>query len=306
MNNVTNITNMLISADLSKLIYHYYDRHIPAGWSMGKPHQHEAIEIICCLEGSFNMLIVSNDTDITVNKNDCLIIRPFASHYMHVPKSTRCRCTCIQLIIRDICFDKIVDPSMAGIFNLPDNALYEKGGYYKMVDSEAIAYSIRRIIHEINQKYFFWDILLKTELLGLFVRVTRSIETQQKGLGDGENRYVMMAMEYIKQSLDERIKPSDIADKVFISEGYLMHLFKRYKQMSIMQVVAELRIEQSQNLLKNTVLSVTDIAFECGYSSLQHFSMVFKKKVGTSPSKYRQMMSDVGRLKQNSSADQNT
>jgi AraC-like DNA-binding protein len=298
------LANMLIDADLSKLIYHYYDRQIPAGWSMGKPHQHEAIEIICCLEGSFHMLIVSGDIDVTVNRGDCLIVRPFAAHYLYVSESAGCRCSCIQLNIRDMYFDKIDIPSLANIFSLSDNGL-NKDGYYKLVDHEAIADTVRRILQELSQKYAFQSILLKTELLGLFMRIARSMEKRQEGLDDGENRYVLMAMEYIKQSLNDEItiKPGDIADRLYISEGHLMHLFKHYTQTTIMSAVTELRIEQSQGLLINTDQCVTDIAFKCGYSSLQHFSMVFKKTTGMSPSVYRSMMRDIGHLKQESSAD---
>lgn len=52
----------------------------------------------------------------------------------------------------------------------------------------------------------------------------------------------------------------------------------------------ELRILNAIKLIKGTNKLFTDIAYECGFSSIQHFSDTFKKKIGLSPSQYKKKL----------------
>ena len=49
----------------------------------------------------------------------------------------------------------------------------------------------------------------------------------------------------------------------------------------------EYRIEKAVRKLRLTNLSITDIAFSCGFSDLSYFIKTFKKTKGVSPGKYR-------------------
>ena len=55
------------------------------------------------------------------------------------------------------------------------------------------------------------------------------------------------------------------------------------------------RVNRSQSFLKNNDKSVTDIAFDAGFSSSQYFARVFKSMVGVTPSAYRQQRRDLAR-----------
>jgi len=47
------------------------------------------------------------------------------------------------------------------------------------------------------------------------------------------------------------------------------------------------RVRQSQQFLKNSDKTITEIAFDAGFGSSQYFSRVFQNLVGTTPSEYR-------------------
>jgi AraC family transcriptional regulator len=51
--------------------------------------------------------------------------------------------------------------------------------------------------------------------------------------------------------------------------------------------VLQRRIERAQALLRATALPLTHIALECGFYSASHFSTVFKKNIGVTPTEYR-------------------
>lgn len=46
-------------------------------------------------------------------------------------------------------------------------------------------------------------------------------------------------------------------------------------------------MELAQKYLKNPEISITRVAFECGYTDPQYFGILFKKYVGTSPKNYQ-------------------
>jgi AraC-like DNA-binding protein len=57
--------------------------------------------------------------------------------------------------------------------------------------------------------------------------------------------------------------------------------------LSPWQFVLLRRVERAKNLLTTSRRAMSEIAFECGFSSSQHFATAFKKQVGTTPSAYR-------------------
>ena len=56
---------------------------------------------------------------------------------------------------------------------------------------------------------------------------------------------------------------------------------------SAVEYMTMLRIERAKDLLKNTPVSISDIAMNVGYNSFQYFSLIFKKKTGVSPKDFR-------------------
>jgi AraC family transcriptional regulator len=50
------------------------------------------------------------------------------------------------------------------------------------------------------------------------------------------------------------------------------------------------RIEHAKTLLANPSQSVTEVAFELGFSEMSSFSAAFRKATGTTPSKYRRTL----------------
>jgi transcriptional regulator GlxA family with amidase domain len=49
------------------------------------------------------------------------------------------------------------------------------------------------------------------------------------------------------------------------------------------------RISRAKELLSSSKMSIESIAAECGFSSANYFSLIFKKEVGISPRSYRKM-----------------
>ena len=73
-----------------------------------------------------------------------------------------------------------------------------------------------------------------------------------------------------------------------LSPAYLSTLFKKVSGQSISDTIAALRIESACRYLSSTSLSLKEISSKCGYANQYYFSNSFKKKLGVSPSVYRE------------------
>jgi AraC-like DNA-binding protein len=78
-----------------------------------------------------------------------------------------------------------------------------------------------------------------------------------------------------------------LARGVHMSAGHLSREFKRVYGESPYSYLMTRRIERAMALLRRNDLSVTDVCFEVGFSSLGTFSTRFTELVGTPPSTYR-------------------
>lgn len=98
---------------------------------------------------------------------------------------------------------------------------------------------------------------------------------------------VQLALTILNHRYTEPISVDSLAKEVSLSTSRLQHLFRNETEMTIIEKVHELRINAAKNLLTNSDKAVTDIAFELGFNSRQHFTSVFKKLTEETPSAYR-------------------
>lgn len=98
---------------------------------------------------------------------------------------------------------------------------------------------------------------------------------------------VKNAVSYIGEHCSEKLKLSDVADQVYVSQWHLSKLLNRYLGQNFSEILNGVRIEKAKEMLKEPGLRIGDIAEEVGFSDMAHFSRVFKKVVGISANEYR-------------------
>lgn len=107
----------------------------------------------------------------------------------------------------------------------------------------------------------------------------------------------IVLLRQVRDRIDrEYAQPLDLAALaagIHVSEGHLSRAFKRVFGESPYAYLATRRIERAMTLLRRGDLSVTEICFEVGFSSLGTFSTRFHELVGVSPSQYRRDSSHV-------------
>jgi len=94
--------------------------------------------------------------------------------------------------------------------------------------------------------------------------------------------------QYITQHINaEKLTREDVANHIYLNADYLDRLLKKEAGCSVTEFIVRKRMQQAQQLLERTTLSISTIAVQSGYSNLAHFSRRFKKYAGASPYEYR-------------------
>jgi len=102
------------------------------------------------------------------------------------------------------------------------------------------------------------------------------------------NRIVETAKAYIDEHYAKKgLTLLEVAQQIHVSPNYLSYLFKKYMGCNLWEYVVKLRMEESRRLLLNTDLRRYEIAERVGYESPEHFSKMFKKYFGASPSELK-------------------
>lgn len=132
--------------------------------------------------------------------------------------------------------------------------------------------------------------LIALKLSELFIRLSRENmlaflhKTRQR-----QTKSIVMAYElldYIHQRYPSKITSETIERDFKCNFDYLNRTFNKLAGYSIAYYVNKVRIDRSRELLATTNLSVGEIARLVGFADVYHFSKVFKKYAGVSPTSY--------------------
>lgn len=93
-------------------------------------------------------------------------------------------------------------------------------------------------------------------------------------------------LEYMKSNIGLKITFSDLTKKFSVSPTTLKKMFLRTFGHGAMEHLTRMRIAYSKELLRDGKYSCTDIANMCGFCSVHHYSGVFRKYEGMSPTEY--------------------
>ncbi|MEC0172373.1 response regulator [Paenibacillus graminis] len=94
----------------------------------------------------------------------------------------------------------------------------------------------------------------------------------------------------IGQRFAENLSASDIAEGVYLSPTYVRLLFKQETGETLFEYLTKVRIEQAKNLLKDPQNKLYEVCYAVGYTDPSHFSKLFKKITGSTPSAYREQL----------------
>jgi AraC-like DNA-binding protein/mannose-6-phosphate isomerase-like protein (cupin superfamily) len=151
---------------------------------------------------------------------------------------------------------------------------------------------ISEIFEECNLQVMGYETICQNLLVSLIVLILRIVNVFSESREIIErcsplgNR-IKEIKEYIDRNYTRDISLGHIADRLYISQDYLSHVFKNETGYSPINYLINRRVGEAKKLLLTTDMSIQQISLEVGYENTGYFSTLFKKIAGISPGMFR-------------------
>lgn len=106
----------------------------------------------------------------------------------------------------------------------------------------------------------------------------------RKGSGD---QLALAAKRYIEAHSAEKFSLQAVADALFVNASYLLRVFKAQTGNTLLGYHNYVRCENAKALLERPDLTISQAGEMAGFVSSSHFSHIFKKLTGMTPTEYR-------------------
>ena len=233
--------------------------------SMFFDHVHNDYEIIYFQEGDVDYVIGSNIYH--VSKQDLLIICPGVYHYLRLRSAVPYERFIINFTPEDI----DIAPTWAqehGVFHIA------KGGLiYRFFETWA---ETDAIFSQEEKEDF-----VRSGICMVFLLLKHRLQ-QKPGLPEHENSTLKKILAYIDDHLEESITAEQLAARFYVSTSWIVHIFRRYLGISLMQYVRKKKILYAQSLIQ-AGQAPTDVAVRCHFENYATFYRQYKAVVGHSP-----------------------
>ena len=242
--------------------YHYNDR-IYSNHEYA-PHFHKNLEIIFVQNGFVNVTV--NGVPETISSNEAALVLSNQIHAFSVPNES---------VARVVVFSEDYVPSFSGLIK------GKQGKTCRFVPDPSV-------LALVNQNLFGNDtsILMKKACLyalcGQYAMQTELEIRQEKS-----NFIVGQLLDWIATNYTDNITLRQAAETFGYEYHYLSRLLNKNYAIRFSTLLNAYRVERAMNLLRETDISVSDVAEASGFQSIRSFNLCFREMTGQTPCSYR-------------------
>ena len=104
---------------------------------------------------------------------------------------------------------------------------------------------------------------------------------------NGQRELLRHVLNYCTENLSSDLQLDTVSKSTGVGKYHISHLFQMALGMGFHEYVNTLRVKEAARLLRDSDLSITEIAFQAGFSCTRTFNRAFQKQFGLSPREYR-------------------
>lgn len=175
------------------------------------------------------------------------------------------------------------------IGNYKEKAFYRLNGNLKK-EAESL---FERMLLEFNHKKPCFELVIKSCIFQIFSMLSRESDKKEderkSKLMEFHRANIMKAVDYIDINYRKKITLAEVSKITMMSSTYFAEIFKEITGRTFTEYINYLRIQNAIELMKDRRISLKEIAENIGLKDPAYFSRVFKKQMGVSPEKYRNM-----------------
>jgi AraC-like DNA-binding protein len=150
----------------------------------------------------------------------------------------------------------------------------------------AVAHSFKVVCGQLNGR----SLPLRVKLLNLFLQALAEeiwpLQTSPDPMPDARIRLIKLLNETPASELLE-LSFGDLVRQVRCTPRHLSRIFHQLVGVSFREKQAHLRLLRAQELLATSQSKILEVALESGYQSLSLFNVMFKRRFGLTPAKWR-------------------
>ncbi len=246
-------------------------------------HMHNCCEIFFCLSGGKNFLI--GETLYEVSDNDIFVINQYEGHKITYSAPDNFKRYVLQISPEFIYAQSSDQTDLGGCF-YPHEGSFE---HKRTLSKEKAEWFKNKIASLGNDFGYGDDIIKKQAMLEMLVELNCLFLTHGEDTKPSRaNEAVRLAIEYISENYSEPLTLEKVAQSAYLSVNQLCRIFAKYCGTTVAKYILAKRISQAKKMLASGK-SVSETALLCGFGDYSVFMRVFKKNVGMTPGKYKNL-----------------
>lgn len=248
-------------------------------------HWHEHLQIFYFIGGEG--FLGCSQKCFTVFKGTIAIINSRELHYLE-SLNDNFRFYTIRIDLSFLFSDQIDSCQAKYLSPLSENLIIFKNLVTN--DSEVLK-CVTTIIKEYFKRDIGYELAVKAYIYNLVVLLLRNyideFTIEKKCIYRLDNfKRLHEVFEYIDNNYNKKICAKELSNIAHISTYYLCRIFKQITGRTATEYINEIRLKKSMELLKNGTMNITEISINCGFSDVNYYCRLFKKKYGVSPTKF--------------------
>ncbi len=248
-------------------------------------HFHNAIELVRCDRGKCSCVIA--DSELLLSEGEIILVNSKVLHCNQFASDDSV-ITYMQIDV-DKYAQQFVSPS--------ERYFYQFLGNRNLTDYKIFSptSSVRRIFDEmegeLEQERASFESFIKADVQYLIAVMQREgLMLDYNELADKSTlARIMPAVHYAEENYRNKIVLSELCSQINMDKYYFCKLFKKSVGATYSDFVGFLRLANAERLLLSTDKTVFEIAYECGFGTIQYFNRAFKARNGCTPKEYRKL-----------------
>lgn len=246
-------------------------------------HWHDDIELIAVLSGEMQYNV--NGEVIVLKENEGIIVNARQLHFGFSEERKECDFICILLHPLMLCTTSAYERD----FVLP--VLHNRNAAFVKLNKEIVWQ--KEILEDIERLYSIKNeksapIKVQTMFLNIWIRLYENITHENRSEMQNADLSILKNMiGFIQQNYAVKISLADIAASGAVGQSKCCKLFAKYIGQTPNMYLTQYRLDKSAKLLKNTDMTVTEIAHAVGFNGSSYYAEAFRKWYKKSPTEYK-------------------
>lgn len=145
-----------------------------------------------------------------------------------------------------------------------------------------------RLYHEFRNWQACSDLVTEGIILEMFAHSIRRKTAEKQ-----PPAWLLRVVEKLNDQFDENLTTEELALEANVHPVHLAAVFRQFHHETMGEYVQKLRITHAAKLLLKNENSLSEIAYTMGFSDQSHFTRIFKRHLGMTPSVFRQNLSQT-------------